>query len=150
MVRGRKPTPTAITVLHGGKQANSREPKPRQRAPHAPEWLSDEAKEEWRRVVPTLTKLGLLTDLDGAALTVYVEAWSNFVEATKEVSRTGSLVMGPRGSFVRNPAALVAKDSATTLRAFCTEFGLTPSARSRMSVPEGEDIDRDIANILSA
>ena len=150
MVRGRKPTPTALTVLHGGKPKNSREPKPRQRAPQPPEWLSDEAKEEWGRIVPQLTKLGLLTNLDGAALTVYCEAWSRYVEATKEVSRTGALVMGPRNSFVRNPAALVAKDAEVTLRAFCTEFGLTPSARSRMTVPGGDDIDQDIANILSA
>lgn len=56
--RGRKPKPTAMKVLEGNpgkRQLNSKEPKPVKKAPRCPNWLEDEAKKEWKRMVTVRT-----------------------------------------------------------------------------------------------
>lgn len=132
------PKPTALRVLHGnpGNQpVRGDEPQPRKSTPTPPDWLAPEALAEWERIVPELARVGLLTVVDRAALIVYCEAWARYVDATKVIQEQGPLITGYRGSDVRNPAALVAKDAEATIRAFCHEFGLSPSARARMVVP---------------
>ena len=131
---GRKPKPTRLKAIEGnpGKRPLTRnEPKPTPVAPSCPSWLDTEAKAEWRRVAPELERLGLLTLVDRAALTGYCLAWSHLVTAEK--------AMQPEGHI--SPHFTVFKASLQAVRAFCTEFGLTPSSRGRMSLPadDGDD-----------
>ena len=153
-MRGRKPVPTSLKVIRGnpGKRPlNKNEPKPTLGAPGCPTWLSIEAKAEWRRVVPKLDELGMLTKVDRAALATYCEAWATFVYAQREVHTHGIVVMAVEtmsedGSRIyvkptKNPAIIVARDAANLIRQFCAEFGLTPSARTRLELPEAEDDD---------
>lgn len=69
--RGRKPTPTAIKELEGnpGKRPlNTKEPKPVKKAPSCPKWLEPEAKKEWRRLAKQMEQIGILTEVDMAAI----------------------------------------------------------------------------------
>ena len=69
--RGRKPKPTAVKQLEGNpgkRQLNANEPKPAARAPSCPKWLEDDAKKEWRRLAKQMEQLGILTEVDMAAL----------------------------------------------------------------------------------
>lgn len=153
MAVGRPPKPTALKVLNGnpGKRPiNKAEPKPQQGAPEPPSFLSPEGLREWQRIVPLLDRMGLLTYVDRAMLVVYCEAWSRYMAATQVVQEEGVVIESYKGTFVRHPAALVAKDAEQIMRQCCSEFGLSPSARSRMTVPGGEEVDRDVAGILSA
>ena len=78
-VPGRKPRPTHLKILEGnpGKRSLTKnEPKPRPVNPTQPDWLLREAKAEWRRVVPELERMGLLTTVDRAALATYCQAWA--------------------------------------------------------------------------
>jgi phage terminase small subunit len=71
-------TPTALKLLAGNpghRPLNQNEPKPELVAPTCPSHLSREAKREWRRIVPELEKLGLLTRIDRAALAAYATAY---------------------------------------------------------------------------
>ena len=71
---GRKPKPTALKLVTGnpGKRPlNDHEPQPEAAIPEVPAHLSGEAKAEWDRIVIRLHPLGLLTDLDRAALAAY-------------------------------------------------------------------------------
>ena len=158
-MKGRKPTPTSLKLLKGnpGKRAiNKREPMPTAGGVGCPTWLSKEAKAEWRRVSAELDKLGLLTKVDRAALATYCESWSTFVKAQALIERYGLVYMREEERFTNDdgdtvivvrpakiPAVAIAKDAAATIRAFCTEFGLTPSSRSRMTVPDVDDDDLD-------
>jgi len=150
----RPPVPTALKVLRGnpGKRPLTKnEPKPSLGAPGCPSWLSIEARAEWRRVVPRLDEIGMLTKVDRAALATYCETWATFVYAQRQVHEHGIVIMAVEkisddGQVIytratKNPAIIVARDAANQIRQFCTEFGMTPSARTRLSLPEAEGDD---------
>jgi len=78
--RGPPPKPTALKLFAGTfrkDRAPKREPKPAQTKgfPKPPSFLGQIAKQEWRRVVPELHKLGILTKVDRAALAAYCESY---------------------------------------------------------------------------
>ena len=88
--RGRKPTPTAIKILHGnpGKRPlNKHEPMPEKKAPTCPKWLDDEAKKEWKRLAPQMEQLGILTEADRTAFASYCQAYSRWKEAEEFMTR---------------------------------------------------------------
>lgn len=140
--RGRKPTPTALKVVRGNpgrRPLNQDEPKPRVRVPAPPRHLSDEAKREWRRVGRQLADAGLVTALDRAALAGYCQAWGRWVEAEELLKRHGMLVKSPNGYPMMSPYLNVANRAMEQLRLLLTEFGMSPSSRSRVSVVQTED-----------
>jgi phage terminase small subunit len=66
-MRGRKPTPTHLKLLHGnpGKRSiNQNEPAAKLRVPTCPSHLCPAAKAEWKRLASQLMILRILTDLD--------------------------------------------------------------------------------------
>lgn len=142
--------PAALNDLLGnpGKRHRGPEPEPMKGAPRPPAWMSKEARAEWRRVVPALDRIGMLALVDRTALVLYCEAWATYVQAIATVRAEGETIMGYRGSTVRHPSAIVAKDATATIRAFCGEFGLTPSARARMTLP-GQSPEADMEGLLS-
>lgn len=141
----RPAAPATLKLINGrseGRDSGGRkvEPPPAfvRSTPRPPTWLPREAKAEWRRVVPGLAKLGLLKAEDRAALTVYCVTWARYVRAVREVERDGFTVPTETGGVKRNPALAVVDAATVQLRAFATEFGLTPAAESRLSrLPDG-------------
>ncbi|KKL54928.1 hypothetical protein LCGC14_2260500, partial [marine sediment metagenome] len=128
------PKPSHLTLIEGnpGKRAiNRNEPKPQPIAPPCPAWLDYEAKAEWKRVAPELERLGLLTIVDRAALAAYCIAWSHLRKAQEKLQK-GDII---------SPYFTVVQRAQEKVRQFCAEFGLTPSSRGRMSVPEGGEKD---------
>ena len=78
--------PTHLRLLRGnpGKRPIKPEPEPAvpDKPPEPPNFLSDEAKNEWWRVAPELHALSLLTVLDVMPLAAYCQAEntsSNFI-----------------------------------------------------------------------
>lgn len=148
MAVGRTPQPAKLKLINGrseGRDSGGRvvdEPPPFERkAPKAPMWLPAEARAEWNRVVPDLDNLGLLKTIDGAALTAYCMAWQRFFDASAIVAREGMVVVDRQGKQQRHPALLTAEAASKELRAWCSEFGLTPSAESRLGA-KGDDGDK--------
>jgi P27 family predicted phage terminase small subunit len=139
--RGPAPQPTAFKVLNGnpGKRAlPTAEPKPDLAEPFMPAWLDAEARAEWRRIVPILLNMGVLTIADGAALACYCQAYSRLGQALKELE-DGSTFVSPKTMVEHaKPAVQVVQQCMVTIKAFCQEFGMTPSARSRMTVASDE------------
>lgn len=97
-----------------------------------PAWLQPDGKREWKRVVPELERLGLLTRVDDAALEGYCAAYARAMEAERHVKKTGLTVMTYKGFVLANPAVSIARTSWAQVRQFANEFGLTPSARTRI------------------
>lgn len=86
ILSGPPPTPTALKALRGnpGKRPIPEgEPMPSASTPRPPADLDGEALAEWKRVVPELESLGLVTVLDRAYLVAYCEAWSTFCLARR-------------------------------------------------------------------
>jgi P27 family predicted phage terminase small subunit len=148
---GPPPTPSKLVELKGNpskKKLSGAEPEPTRGAPRPPADLKGEALAEWGRIVPELDKLGLLTKVDRAYLVAYCEAWAAFNEARAALSEYGALVAGRDGGMVKNPAAQVMRDAADMMLKFGSRFGLSPSDRTRLSVPSQVEDGPD-AQVLS-
>jgi P27 family predicted phage terminase small subunit len=150
--RGRKPKPIAIKELEGnpGKRPlNDNEPKPEKKAPKCPKWLDDEAKKEWRRTAKQLEQLGILTEVDMAAFAGYCQAYARWKEAEEFISKHGTIVKTPSGYWQQVPQVSIAQTYLKIMNRFCEQFGLTPSARSRIVADHGQsDINDPMEFIL--
>lgn len=149
--RGPAPKPTRLRVLEGNpshRPLPMNEANPRRIMPSCPSWLSLEAKREWHRIAPKLFALGLLTEVDGRALALYCDAMATWKEARAILHKKGLTFTTPSGYKQQRPEVAIARNSALLVRAFGAEFGLTPSARTRIatSAPSVED---DSAGVLS-
>lgn len=147
-IKGPAPTPTALRILKGDRKdrINRCEPTPPSGgAIEAPEYLVGAALGVWRRLAPSLIEAKLLTPWDIEAFAIYCDSSVRYHEAAKLLDREGFTVPGATGGTVRNPTQVVVSDLAKMVRAFATEFGLTPSARSRL---KAETPDADSADDL--
>jgi P27 family predicted phage terminase small subunit len=95
----------------------------------------------WDDLAPKLARSGVLTEVDTYALAALCQSWSTYEQATATVAREGQTIEGYRGSTVRHPAAIVAKQALAEFLRLATEFGLTPASRARISVPGSGDVD---------
>lgn len=142
--RGRKPIPTAIKELEGNpgkRELNQYEPRPEKKAPKCPTWLETEAKKEWRRTAKLLEELGVLTEVDMAAFAGYCQAYARWREAEEFISKHGTIVKTPSGYWQQVPQVSIAQTYLKIMNRFCEQFGLTPSARSRIVADKSVDTD---------
>ncbi len=150
-VRGRKPKPTAIKELEGnpGKRPlNKNEPKPDKKAPRCPAWLEDEAKKEWKRTGAMLEQLGLLTEMDMAAFAGYCQAYARWKEAEEFITQHGTMIRTPNGYLQQVPQVSIAQTNLKIMLKFCEQFGLTPSARSRMTTGDEQQRESDPMELM--
>lgn len=140
---GRKPKPTNLKLLTGnpGKRPiNKSEPKPDRCIPAPPEHLSKHALVEWGRITEHLFRLGLLSDVDRAALAAYCQTYGRWVEAEGELKASGLMIKTTNGNVIQSPLVGIANKAMELMHKFLTEFGMTPSSRSRIGVkPSGEE-----------
>ncbi len=150
--RGRKPKPTALKVLEGnpGKRPlNKNEPQPEKKAPRCPSWLEPEAKKEWKRMAKTLEAMGVLTQVDRTAFEGYCQAYARWKEAEEFLSKHGTIFKTPSGYIQQVPQVSIAQTDLKVMKDFCSEFGLTPAARTRIQVSaEGADSDDPMEKLL--
>ena len=143
--RGPAAKPTRLKELEGnpGKRALPKnEPKPELGAPEMPAWLPEDAKAEWKRVAPELSRLGLLARIDGSSLAAYCEAFSRWKQAVELMGREGITFVTAGGYAAQHPAVGIANKAKVDMLRFGREFGLTPSSRGRMNLP-GEKPEED-------
>lgn len=149
MRSGPAPKPTNLRIIEGnpGKLSlNKREPKPVPTKPSAPKFLSPAAKYEWRRVATELHRLGLLTGIDRATLAAYCQAYADWKAAVEFIKEHGSVykVLDSKERVVAvkpYPQVVIARNASEQIRKLAAEFGMTPAARSRISLPE--DLEDD-------
>src|SRR3989337_534358 len=104
--RGPPPKPTALKLLQGNPgqhRLNQAEPKPASVVPNRPGWLLPNAKREWSRLVQELQELGLLTNLDRAALAGYCQAYARAIRAEAVIEEKGETFLTPNGYEQQRP-----------------------------------------------
>ena len=148
---GRKPKPTAVKKLEGNpgkRKLNKNEPVPAKGMPECPDWLLPEAKAEWERLCEKLSDMGVLTEIDMAAFAGYCQAYARWKEAEEFITQHGTIVKTPSGYWQQVPQVSIAQTYLKIMNKFCEQFGLTPSARSRITANDGEDKQSDEMELL--
>lgn len=105
--------------------------------PAPPDWLSDEAKKEWRRAMPGLVERGILTEGDIASFENYCLAQGHVRELESDIRAVNDLKV--KTSLLRSQDKAMA-----SARQMAAELGLTPISRSRPAMRdlfEGDDDD---------
>jgi P27 family predicted phage terminase small subunit len=138
---GRKPKPTHLKIVGGSprlRYVNENEPKPEPCRPDCPAYVSDKARSVWNEVVDMIDTLGVLTRPDALALAVLCEIYADFKQSCLELEDAGELVYTATlttGQTVlrRHPAVDIKLATSAQIRSWLGEFGMTPSARTRVS-----------------
>ncbi|MDA0780663.1 MAG: phage terminase small subunit P27 family [Rickettsiales bacterium] len=147
---GRKKKPTNLKVVQGTfrkDRSNPNEPKPEpvKKVPPPPAWLDEEGRKEWKRVAKELFNMGLLTPVDMTALEAYCTVYSRWKKAEEDIDKTGITFtyINREGVEMRrkNPSIAIADESMKLMRSFLSEFGMTPSSRSKVSSTSSGDND---------
>lgn len=141
---GPAPKPVELKILEGnpGKRPlpNSH-PKPQPVAPRIPYGIYPRARKFWKEHGPKLERLGILTEVDGPAFTMLAIHWALAFEAARVIRDDGLSTVDENGSVRKHPLLQVLRDNSTAFRLYAAEFGLTPSARGNLDIPEPADGD---------
>lgn len=161
--RGPPPLPGNVHVLRGNASkkplgALLDEFQPEVEIPTFPSWIWPEAKKEWKRISTELERYGLISRLDRAAMVLYCQAWAKMVWAENQLSRAmkradeartaaeangeeytggdGLMVKTANGNFTYSHHWVVGRHAASEVRRYLDLFGLSPSARARVSTSD--------------
>lgn len=162
---GPKPKPTHLKLIEGNpgkRKLPENEPKPEIRAPECPEHLDRVARKEWNRIVPQLVRLQLLSEVDMVTLAGYCQLYSRWVKIEKAIAAKteriekaalaidkdvpeGALItIDTAGNARQSPLVIMARQTLQLIRSYCAEFGFSPAARARISVPGAPETEDDI------
>ena len=107
--------------------------------PICPQWLSPDAKAEWKRIVPLLDDMGILSKTDQTMLAQYCTLYSDFKSAT--MGGRYKTVLTKSGECFEIPEPFSAAEH-TQLRQCSQQLGLTVLARQSIKLPKGRKANR--------
>ena len=88
-----------------------------------PEWLTDDAKAYWAKIVPVLTADSTVTERDWSALVNLCEAWGEFQDAARVLKKEGRYYETPNGARCVHPAMKVKSSAQKMVNHFMERFG---------------------------
>lgn len=133
---GPRPKPTRVKELEGnpGKRPLPRnEPRP-QLPVKRPRGMGRGQRAYWDQHAPELERLRILTGLDVPAMRLMAEHYTFALEAAEILGKEGLIVKGRDGTK-KNPAWQALRDATGMYLRLAAEFGMTPSARTRLQLP---------------
>ena len=144
MRAGRKPKPTHLKLL-AGKPGHRALPEAEPEPPlvtvdtQPPEWLSGEGRAVWAREFTKLVRNGMIAETDLSAFAKYCQAFGRYLNAESMVAKQGEVLLAPGSGFpIQNPYLAVSNKAAEQMHKAESEFGLTPSSRSRVAPAAGK------------
>jgi P27 family predicted phage terminase small subunit len=140
---GRKPLPTHLKLVKGTARPhrlNRDEPRPAAAAPEPPAHLDQRARARFAEMAEILARHGVMTELDTSALARYAVVWGRWIDCEAEVGRRGPVVKTEAGNAIQNPFLSIANKCLLQMAQIESEFGLTPSSRSRIRAVPPADI----------
>jgi P27 family predicted phage terminase small subunit len=121
-----------------------------------PDWLPEVWKAEWRRVMEfSRTRPRWLTAADVEIIAGYCATVAIYRQAIADLSERGLTVpgrgrsdkaRGPNG-VVRNPSAMLARESGSQMLKFAQQLGFTPQARSSVAIGPAEVPESDLFDV---
>lgn len=107
-----------------------------------PEWLPYEAREEFSRVVTEAASIDHLDNLDLGVLAIYANAYTSFVDISRQIQGTGYL--GTRETqhdsyYVVHPLLVAQEKFVKQIMQCSTKLGLATTDRLKLIVPVKEE-----------
>ncbi|MBO0141593.1 phage terminase small subunit P27 family [Agrobacterium sp. Ap1] len=118
-----------MTHLRGVKPMLTPDRAPLTKAPSAPKWMTDEARAEWKRIMPRLIEDRIITKADLTGVENYCVAVGR-VREIEAVFRTSGL---DKTFFGMQNRAM------QTARQLAAEYGLSPVSRARVGTAADDD-----------
>lgn len=153
MARPRKPT--AIKELHGTLRKcreNKNEIKPTIALTLTePQGFNEWARMLWNQITEEYLRIGLISNIDLSSLQALCNEYGIYREASELIRKQGLLievnVYSTKGNLtgtrhIANPLLRVSNNAFTNYKSLCNDFGLTPAARNKISIPENKEFDR--------
>lgn len=122
-----------MTHLRGVKPALSPDREPLTKSPAAPKWLSEDARGEWKRIMPRLIADRVITRADLTGVENYCIAIGH-VRAIERIFAADGLDKTLFGMQNR---------AMQTARQLAAEYGLSPVSRARVGSGAADDDDDD-------
>lgn len=139
------PKPTALKVVQGTVRKDRgapNEPKLKVEAPKVPAHLSPKAKTAWKGLCETLGDMQVLATADAKALELLCDAYSQWRDLRKVLDKEGHTYQTTSQTgdilFKARPEVAMAADAWKRISSMLQQFGLTPSARSKVNAQEKE------------
>ncbi|MCR4520965.1 phage terminase small subunit P27 family [Bosea sp. 47.2.35] len=123
-----------MTHLRGVKPALSPDREPLTKTPPAPKWLSEDARGEWKRIMPRLIADRIVTRADLTGIENYCVAVGHVRAIERTFATTGTLDKTLFGMQNR---------AMQTARQLAAEYGLSPVSRARVGGNAADDDDDD-------
>lgn len=123
-----------MTHLRGVKPALSPDREPLTKAPPVPKWLSEDARGEWKRIMPRLIADRIVTRADLTGIENYCVAVGHIRQIERTFATTGTLDKTLFGMQNR---------AMQTARQLAAEYGLSPVSRARVDSGATNDDDDD-------
>lgn len=144
--RGPKPTPKEILRIRGswrGKEGPS-DVKAPPGAPDKPEWLKERQSEVWDKLIPLLAAMGILSKVDCNALARYCQFIVRWIECEEWIDKYGTTYPqkskdGTVLGMAEFPQVKRSQSLSLALSKLEAEFGMTPSARARLTAPPEQE-----------
>jgi P27 family predicted phage terminase small subunit len=131
-----KPNDNGLVPYQTSEKKKKKLSKAERLAPECPPELGPAARAEWRRLVPELARLNLITQLDRGPLAIYCVAYALWAEAAEFIQKYGTMVKTPKGFPVQSPYVAILNRQAETMMRIASEFGFTPRCRDKLVVEE--------------
>lgn len=153
--RGRRPLPTAIKLAKGTLRKDRLrpdEPQAKLGMPEMPARLMADAVavEKWKELSVLLFELGVLTTADGEALATLCEVHSSEQACLNELRAIGPTTHTDQGGIKPNPAGALYRSLAGLKNNLMSEFGLTPSSRSKLGSAKQDKPQDDLEEFFTA
>jgi P27 family predicted phage terminase small subunit len=125
----------------GHRKLNENEAKANTGEPEMPKFVASSpiARAEWKRLVPLLLEMKVLSKVDGPALGGLCAAYAQLVLAEAAIAKFGIInvtldQLTGVAELKTSPAVRIKSDAMRHLRAACGQFGLDPVSRTRIQV----------------
>lgn len=151
--RGPLPRPAQLHILRGNP---SKKPigalldeavRPAVEIPECPDHLQGEARAEWQRIGGHLQKLGLISQIDRAALAAYCQSYGRWVEVEIKIAVlnaedkdgvAGFINDTPSGYKQISVLLQISNRCVEQMEKFLRHFGMSPAARSRVTPSDAQ------------
>jgi P27 family predicted phage terminase small subunit len=145
--RGPLPKPTALRVIEGNRSHRPlpvAEPQPKQVAPKCPSHLDKLARREWKRLVPILRDMRVLTEADYIQLGLLCSTYSRLIQAQEALNKSSLLIKSKKSGYVQmSPLLSIINTCTEQLAKLCAGFGLNPASRARIQVERNDNKTSD-------